>query len=83
MFSNSIGASRAIPGILGGKLSGYGEFASAISSRESRTDPLVLTADTGLIYQLTPNIAIDINGFFGLTRGAPDYNVFGGIGVRF
>ena len=83
LFSNSIGVSRAIPGILSGKLSGYAEFASAISSRNSNTDPLVLTADTGLIYQLTPNIAIDVNGFFGLTRGAPDVNVFGGIGVRF
>ena len=83
LFSNNIGVVRAIPGILGGRLSGYGEFASAISSRESRTDPLVLTADTGLIFQLTPNIALDVNGFFGLTRGAPDYNVFGGIAVRF
>ena len=83
LFSNNIGASRTIPGVLNGRLSNYGEFASAISSRESRNDPLVLTADTGLIFQLTPNIAIDVNGFFGLTRGAPDYNVFGGIGVRF
>ena len=83
LFSNNIGAVRAIPGVLDGKLSMYGEFASAISSRESRTDPLVLTADTGLIFQLTTNIAIDVNGFFGLTRGAPDVNVFGGIGVRF
>ena len=83
LFSNNLGASRTIPGILEGKLSAYGEFASAISSRESRTDPLILTADTGLILQLTPNIAVDVNGFFGLTRGAPDVNVFGGIGVRF
>ena len=83
LFSNSIGVSRAIPGVLSGKLSGYAEFASAVSSRRSDTDPLVLTADTGLIYQLTPNIAIDIDGFFGLTQGAPDVNIFGGIGVRF
>ena len=84
LFSNSIGVSRTIPGLLDGKLSGYAEFASAISRPgESRNDPLVLTADTGLIYQLTPNIAIDVDGFFGLTRGAPDVNVFGGIGVRF
>ena len=83
LFSNNIGVSRTIPGVFDGKLSGYAEFASAISSRESRNDPLILTADTGLIYQLTPNIAVDVNGFFGLTRGAPDVNVFGGIGVRF
>ena len=83
LFSNNIGAVRAIPGIFDGKLSAYGEFASAVSSRESRADPLVLTADTGLIFQLTKNIAVDVNGFFGLTRGAPDVNIFGGIGVRF
>ena len=83
LFSNDIGVIRAVPGILDGRLSAYGEFASAVSSRESRTDPLVLTADTGLIFQLTPNIAVDVNGFFGLTRGAPVANVFGGIGVRF
>ena len=83
LFSNSAGVSRAVPGVFDGKLSAYAEFASAVSSREIRTDPLVLTADTGFIYQLTPNIAIDVNGFFGLTRGAPDVNVFGGIGVRF
>ena len=83
LFSNNIGAIRAIPGVLDGDLSAYGEFASAVSSRESRTEPLVLTADAGLIFQLTKNIALDVNGFFGLTRGAPDVNVFGGIGVRF
>ena len=83
LFSNDFGVIRPLPGILNGKLSGYAEFASAVSSRLSKTDPLVLTADTGLIFQLTPNIAVDINGFFGLTRGAPDVNVFGGIGVRF
>ena len=83
LFSNDAGVSRAIPGVLQGRLSSYAELGSAISSRRSRTDPFVLTADTGLIYQLTPNIAIDVDGFFGLTRGAPDVNIFGGIGVRF
>jgi hypothetical protein len=83
LFSNNIGAFRTIPGILQGKLTGYAEFASAVSSRLGKNDPLVLTADTGLIYQLAPNVALDIDGFFGLTRGAPDVDIFGGIGVRF
>jgi hypothetical protein len=83
LFSQNIGAFRTIPGILQDKLTGYAEFASAVSSRLSNYDPLVLTADTGLIYQLTPNVALDVDGFFGLTRGAPDVNIFGGIGVRF
>ena len=70
LFSNEIGAIRAIPGVLDGKLSAYAEFASAVSSRRSNTDPLVLTADTGLIFQLTKNVAVDVNGFVALTRGA-------------
>jgi hypothetical protein len=82
LFSESIGVGRAIPGILQGKLSSYAELASAVSSRLSKQDPYALTADTGLIYQLTTNIAIDVDSFFGLTRGAPDVNIFGGIAIR-
>jgi hypothetical protein len=67
----------------GGKLSIYGEFFSAVSSRSAALDPLQLTADVGLIYQLTPNLAVDVNSFFGLTRGAPDLNIFGGVAMRF
>lgn len=83
LFSNNVGVTRAVPGILGGKLSAYAEFASSVSSRSTEQDPLVLTADTGLVYQLTNNVAVDLSGFFGLTRAAPDVNVFGGIAVRF
>jgi len=39
--------------------------------------------DTGLIYRVTPNFSIDVDSFFGLTRSAPDYNVFTGFGYRF
>jgi len=54
------------------------EFYDAVSS-----GPWVGTLDTGLIYQVTPNFSIDVNAFFGLTRSAPDYNLFSGFGYRF
>lgn len=83
LFSNNLGLTRAVPGILDGKLSLYAEFASSVSSRSADLDPLVLTADGGLVYQLGKNVAVDLSGFFGLTRAAPDVNVFGGIAARF
>ena len=73
-WQNPIGLSRTIVG----NLSGYVEFYDAVSS-----GPWVGTLDTGLIYQVTPNFSIDVNSFFGLTRSAPDYNVFSGFGYRF
>jgi hypothetical protein len=38
---------------------------------------------TGLIYQVTRNLSVDVNSFFGLIDSAPDYNVFVGFGCRF
>jgi hypothetical protein len=73
-WQNPIGLSRTIVG----NLSGYVEFYDAVSS-----GPWVGTLDTGLIYQVTPNFSVDVNSFFGLTRSAPDYNVFSGFGYRF
>jgi len=73
-WQNPIGLSRTIVG----NLSGYVEFYNAVSP-----GPWVGTVDTGLIYQVTPNCSIDVNSFFGITRSAPDYNVFSGFGYRF
>ena len=76
-WQNPVGLTRAIIG----KLSGYAEFYDAVST--GRNYPWVGTADTGLIYQLSPNASVDVDSFFGLTRSAPDYNVFTGFGLRF
>lgn len=75
-WQNPIGVSRTIVG----NLSGYAEFYDAVSTGHQ---PWVGTADTGLIYQLGPNSSVDINSFFGLTKSAPDYNVFVGSAHRF
>ena len=76
-WQNPVGFTRAIIG----KLSGYAEFYDAVST--GRNHPWVGTADTGLIYQLTPNASVDVDSFFGLTPSAPDYNLFAGFGLRF
>jgi hypothetical protein len=76
-WQNPIGLSRTIIG----NLSGYIEFYDAVSTGHDQ--PWVDTLDTGLIYHVTPNFSVDVNSFFGLTRSAPDYNVFTGFGYRF
>jgi hypothetical protein len=76
-WQNPIGVSRTIVG----NLSGYGEFYNAVSSKDGY--PWVGTVDVGLIYQMTPNFSVDVNSFFGVTKSAPDYNVFVGLARRF
>lgn len=77
LSSNSIGVSRAIAG----NLSGYAEFFSTVST--GRHHPWSATADFGLVYQISPNMSVDVNSFFGLTRSAEDLNVTVGMARRF
>lgn len=77
LWSNPVGLSRTLIG----KLSGYAEFYSAISSSDDY--PWVGTLDAGLIYQFAPNCSVDINAFYGLTDSADDLNVFTGFAYRF
>ncbi len=72
-----------MPGVLHGRLAAYREFAATVSARSAGHDPPVLTADTGLVFQVTDSLAVDLSGVFGLTRAAPDGNVFGGLAGRF
>jgi hypothetical protein len=76
-WQNPVGILRTIIG----NLSGYVEFYDSVST--GRNQPWIGTLDIGLIYQVTPNFSVDVNSFFGLTRSAPDYNVFTGFGYRF
>ena len=77
LWSNPFGFSRAIVG----KLSGYVEFYSAVSSGDPY--PWIGTLDAGLMYQLTPNCSVDVNAVYGLTDSADDLNLFTGIAYRF
>ena len=76
-FINSITLDHAIIG----KLSGYLEFFSDISTE--RHAGWIGTIDTGLEFLVTKNIQLDCGCNFGATPAAPDYNPFAGITIRF
>ncbi|MGO8836593.1 MAG: transporter [Limisphaerales bacterium] len=76
-FLNSITFDHAIIG----KLSGYLEFFSDISTE--RHAGWVGTIDTGLEFLVTENIQLDCGCNFGVTCAAADFNPFAGITIRF
>jgi hypothetical protein len=76
-FVNSITFSREIAG----KLSGYCEFFSSVSTE--RDSSWVGTADFGLTYALTENVQIDCGCNVGVTDEADDIHAFTGLSVRF
>ena len=64
-----------------GKLSGYLEFFSQVSTESGSA--WIGTFDLGLEYQITRNIQIDGGVNLGLTKSADDWNPFAGISIRF
>jgi hypothetical protein len=64
-----------------GKLGGYAEFFSIVSTE--RGSDWVGTVDIGLTYGLTENIQLDCGVNLGVTRTAYDVNAFTGITARF
>jgi hypothetical protein len=63
------------------KFSGFWEVAGNFSTEPHSGS--VVTLDTGLEYEVSKNIIIDLNCYFGVTAAAPDYNPFMGITWRF
>ena len=76
-FINSITCDHAILG----KLSGYLEFFSDISTENHAG--WVGTVDAGLEYLVAKNVQLDGGCNFGVTRAANQFNPFVGITVRF
>jgi outer membrane putative beta-barrel porin/alpha-amylase len=76
-FVNSITFAREIAG----KLSGYCEFFSSVSTECDSS--WIGTADFGLTYALTENVQIDCGCNIGVTDAADDINAFSGLSVRF
>ena len=76
-FINSVTLDHAIIG----KLSGYLEFFSDIST-ESHAG-WIGTVDTGLEFLVTENVQLDCGCNFGVTRAADNFNPFAGITIRF
>jgi len=64
-----------------GKLDGYAEFFSEVSTEKG--ERWIGTVDFGLTYQLTPNIQLDTGINIGVTKAAPDFNPFVGLSWRF
>ena len=64
-----------------GKLGGYLEFFSAVSTQ--RHSAWQGTFDVGLTYGLTDNVQLDAGVNIGLTRSAQDINPFAGLSFRF
>lgn len=76
-FINSITLDHAIIG----KLSGYLEFFSDISTEHHAG--WIGTIDTGLEFLVTENVQLDCGCNFGVTRAADAFNPFAGITIRF
>jgi hypothetical protein len=76
-FVNSITFSHS----LFGKLGGYTEFFSAVSTESGSA--WIGTIDLGLVYGFTDNIQLDAGINLGVTRSADDFNPFVGVTFRF
>ena len=76
-FINTVTFGHAIIG----KLSGYAEFFSQVSTE--RGARWVGTVNAGLTYALTDDIQLDAGVNLGITRAADDLNPFFGITMRF
>jgi len=64
-----------------GSLFGYVEFFSAVSAE--RDSDWVGTFDTGVIYELTENMQLNVGVNIGVTRSADDWSVFAGMAWRY
>jgi len=76
-FINSVSCDHALIG----KLSGYVEFFSELSTETH--SGWVGTVDTGLEFLVSENVQLDCGCNFGVTESADDFNPFAGITVRF
>ena len=76
-FINSVTLDHALVG----KLSGYVEFFSNLSTEHNAN--WIGTIDTGLEFLLTENNQLDLGCNFGITRSADDFHPFAGITVLF
>lgn len=76
-FVNSITFAHGIVG----KLSGYCEFFSNVSTE--RDSDWIGTVDLGLTYAVRENLQLDCGCNIGVTHAADDFNAFSGLSVRF
>ena len=63
------------------KLSAFVEFYSFVTS--ARNAPVSGQVETGLVYNVLPNVEVDLGCYFGVTRAAPDFQIFTGFSFRY
>ena len=78
-FTNIANLSHAVPGI--DHLTASVEFTSVVNADSATAD--IYTAETALAYLAAPDTQLDLSGFVGLNRAAPDFQVSAGISHRF
>ena len=78
-FTNIVNLSHAVPGL--DQLTASVEFTSIVNADKSTAD--VHTFETALAYLATPDTQLDLGGFVGLNRAAPNYQIAAGITHRF
>lgn len=78
-FTDIANLSHPVPGV--DHLTASIEFTSVVNA--DRLTPDTYTIETALAYLATPTTQLDLGGFLGLNRAAPDFQVAAGIAHRF
>ena len=78
-FTNIANLSHPVPGIK--DLTASIEVTSVVNA--DHATPNTATFETALAYLVTPDTQLDLEGFVGLDRAAPDFQVAGGVAHRF
>ncbi len=78
-FTDIANLSHAVPGV--DHLTASIEFTSVVNA--DRLTPDTYTFETALAYLATPTTQLDLGGFVGLNRAAPDFQVAAGVAHRF
>ncbi len=79
-FADIVTLSHTLP-MISKNLTAAVEFFSSVGTDPAT--PPVYTFDVNLAYLLTKNIQIDVGGNFGLTKAAPNLEIYTGVSARF
>lgn len=78
-FTNIANLTHPVPGV--DKLTASVEFTSVVNA--DRLTPDIYTVESALAYLVTPTTQLDLEGFVGLNRAAPELQVAAGVAHRF
>lgn len=78
-FTNVANLSHPVPGA--DKLTASIELTSVVNADHKAPD--TATVETAIAYLITPDTQVDLGGFVGLNRAAPEFQVAGGVSHRF